>query len=102
MANVALLIAGGSGNRMRQDIPKQFITVNERPVIVYTLEAFEKHTVVQDMMLVLSRFDIGYNAKIFCGIKPERIRSRNISYTEILDFSTQHTLEIIGNLINSI
>ena len=66
------------------------------------LEAFEKHTVVQEMMLVLSRFDIGYNAKIFCGIKPERIRSRNISYTEILDFSTQHTLEIIGNLINSI
>ncbi len=43
MANIALLIAGGSGNRMHQDIPKQFLTVNERPVIVYTLEAFEKH-----------------------------------------------------------
>lgn len=37
MANVALLIAGGSGNRMGQSIPKQFLTVNERPVIVYTL-----------------------------------------------------------------
>ena len=43
MANICLLIAGGSGNRMHQDIPKQFITVNEKPVIVYTLEAFEKH-----------------------------------------------------------
>lgn len=43
MANIGLIIAGGSGNRMHQDIPKQFITVNERPVIVYTLEAFEKH-----------------------------------------------------------
>ncbi|MBR1821153.1 MAG: 2-C-methyl-D-erythritol 4-phosphate cytidylyltransferase [Clostridia bacterium] len=43
MANVCLLIAGGSGNRMHQDIPKQFLTVNERPVIVYTLEAFQKH-----------------------------------------------------------
>ncbi|MDO4973585.1 MAG: IspD/TarI family cytidylyltransferase [Eubacteriales bacterium] len=41
--NIALIIAGGSGNRMHQDIPKQFITVYERPVIVYTLEAFEKH-----------------------------------------------------------
>ena len=41
MANVALLIAGGSGNRMGQSIPKQFLTVNERPVIVYTLEAFQ-------------------------------------------------------------
>lgn len=43
MANIGLIIAGGTGNRMHQDIPKQFITVNERPVIVYTLEAFEKH-----------------------------------------------------------
>lgn len=41
--NIALLIAGGSGNRMGQSIPKQFLTVNERPVIVYTLEAFQKH-----------------------------------------------------------
>lgn len=43
MKNIALLIAGGSGNRMHQDIPKQFLTVNEKPVIVYTLEAFERH-----------------------------------------------------------
>lgn len=40
--NTALLIAGGSGARMHQDIPKQFLTVNEKPVIVYTLEAFQK------------------------------------------------------------
>ena len=37
MANIALIIAGGSGVRMHQDIPKQFLTVNEKPVIVYTL-----------------------------------------------------------------
>ena len=48
MKNIAMLIAGGSGNRMRQDIPKQFITVNERPVIVYTLEAFEKHPEIDE------------------------------------------------------
>lgn len=52
MANVALLIAGGSGNRMHQDIPKQFITVNERPVIVYTLEAFEKHPEIDAITVV--------------------------------------------------
>ena len=43
MANIALLIAGGAGARMHQNIPKQFLTVNERPVIVYTLEAFQQH-----------------------------------------------------------
>ena len=52
MANVGLLIAGGSGNRMHQDIPKQFITVNERPVIVYTLEAFENHPEIDAIAVV--------------------------------------------------
>ena len=52
MANIALLIAGGSGNRMGQDIPKQFLTVNERPVIVYTLEAFEKHPAIDSIAVV--------------------------------------------------
>jgi 2-C-methyl-D-erythritol 4-phosphate cytidylyltransferase len=52
MANIALIIAGGSGNRMHQDIPKQFITVNERPVIVYTLEAFEKHPEIDAIAVV--------------------------------------------------
>ena len=41
--NVAIIIAGGKGNRMGQDIPKQFIHVNNKPVIIYTLEAFEHH-----------------------------------------------------------
>lgn len=41
--NIALLIAGGVGNRMHQEIPKQFLNVYDKPVIVYTLEAFQKH-----------------------------------------------------------
>ena len=52
MASIGLLIAGGSGNRMHQDIPKQFITVNERPVIVYTLEAFEHHPEIDAIAVV--------------------------------------------------
>ena len=43
MANIALVIAGGVGARMGQDIPKQFINVYDKPVIIYTLEAFQKH-----------------------------------------------------------
>lgn len=52
MANVALLIAGGSGSRMHQNIPKQFLTVNERPVIVYTLEAFQRHAEIDAIAVV--------------------------------------------------
>lgn len=41
--NVALIIAGGSGIRMGYDIPKQFINIYDKPVIIYTLEGFQKH-----------------------------------------------------------
>lgn len=41
--NVALIIAGGSGHRMGQDIPKQFINVFDKPILIYTLEGFQKH-----------------------------------------------------------
>lgn len=41
--NIALIIAGGSGERMHQDIPKQFLSVHDKPIIIYTFEAFQKH-----------------------------------------------------------
>lgn len=50
--NVALIIAGGVGNRMGQDIPKQFLTVNEKPVIIYTLEAFQSHPEIDSIAVV--------------------------------------------------
>ena len=41
--NIAIITAGGSGSRMGQDIPKQFINVYDKPVLIYTLEGFQKH-----------------------------------------------------------
>lgn len=39
--NIALLTAGGVGNRMGQDIPKQFMPIDNCPVIIYTMQAFQ-------------------------------------------------------------
>lgn len=50
--NIALIIAGGVGARMHQSIPKQFLSVNERPVIVYTLEAFQSHPEIDAIAVV--------------------------------------------------
>lgn len=41
--NIAIIIAGGCGSRMGQDIPKQFLNVNDKPILIYTLESFQKH-----------------------------------------------------------
>ena len=40
---IAVIIAGGSGTRMGHDIPKQFIRVKDKSVIIYTLEVFQDH-----------------------------------------------------------
>ncbi|MCI6861211.1 MAG: 2-C-methyl-D-erythritol 4-phosphate cytidylyltransferase [Prevotella sp.] len=50
--NIALIIAGGSGNRMGQDIPKQFINVYDKPVLIYTLESFQKHPLINAIEVV--------------------------------------------------
>lgn len=52
MANIALIIAGGSGNRMGQDIPKQFINVYDKPIIIYTLEGFQRHPMIDAIEVV--------------------------------------------------
>lgn len=52
MKNIAIIIAGGSGKRMGQDIPKQFLNVGEKPIIIYTLEAFENHPSIDGIIVV--------------------------------------------------
>lgn len=50
--NVALIIAGGVGSRMHQEIPKQFINVYDKPVLVYTMEAFQRHPMIDAIEVV--------------------------------------------------
>lgn len=50
--NIALIIAGGSGNRTGQDIPKQFINVDNKPIIIYTLEVFQKNSNIDKILVV--------------------------------------------------
>ena len=50
--NVAIIIAGGVGSRMKMDIPKQFIHVYGKPVIIYTLEGFQRHPEIDAIEVV--------------------------------------------------
>ena len=50
--NIAVIIAGGSGQRMGLDIPKQFINVYDKPVLIYTLEAFQRHPMIDAIEVV--------------------------------------------------
>lgn len=50
--NIAIIIAGGVGSRMGQDIPKQFINVYDKPILIYTLEGFEKDPLIDAIEVV--------------------------------------------------
>lgn len=50
--NVALLTAAGNGSRMHQDIPKQFLHIDNKPIILYTMEAFERNPQIDAIMVV--------------------------------------------------
>lgn len=49
----ALIVAGGSGNRMKNSVPKQFISVNGKPILMHTLEVFHRYDAEMEIVLVL-------------------------------------------------
>jgi 2-C-methyl-D-erythritol 4-phosphate cytidylyltransferase len=50
--NIALIIAGGTGKRAQQEIPKQFVDIDGKPILVYTLESFQVHPDIHAIELV--------------------------------------------------
>ena len=58
--NVAIILAGGVGSRVGADRPKQFIEVFGKPVIVYTVEAFQNHPEIDAVEIVCIKSHIEY------------------------------------------
>lgn len=50
--NIAVILAGGSGNRMGLDIPKQFYSIQGKPILIYTLEGFQRHPQIDAIEVV--------------------------------------------------
>lgn len=70
--NIAIVLAGGIGNRMRsKTVPKQFLEVHERPILIYTLEKFEENENIDAIVVSCVEEWIDYCWKIIYkfGIK---------------------------------
>lgn len=59
MKNIAVILAGGTGTRMGEEIPKQFISVMGKPIIQYSMETFENHPLIDEMIVVLPHEYVG-------------------------------------------
>ncbi len=50
--NIVVILAGGKSSRNRQNIPSQFINVHGKPIIVYCMEKYQSHPMIDDIYVV--------------------------------------------------
>lgn len=59
--NIVIITAGGIGSRLNKEIPKQFLEINNKPLLVYTLEVFQNHADIDEILCVCLK---GYESLI--------------------------------------
>lgn len=58
--NCVVIVAGGKGKRMGEPISKQFLLLDDKPILYYTLKVFDNCNSIDDIILVISKEDIDY------------------------------------------
>lgn len=91
---VSIILAGGKGKRMGAKVSKQFIEINEKPIIYYTLKAFEKCKEIDEIILVLPKDEIDYFKK---EIEPKF----NFKISKIIEGGEERQ-DSVYNALNSI
>ncbi len=73
--NIVVIFAGGSGQRMHtKDIPKQFLEMHGKPIIIYTLELFEKHPEIDAIVIACKEDWIEYLEKLLYKYRIEKVK----------------------------
>ena len=73
MHNHVILLAGGIGSRVGGPMPKQFLSLNDKPVIVHTLENFEKNSNIDGITIVCVKDWIPYLKEILVEYKISKV-----------------------------
>ncbi len=64
MKKIAIIVAGGTGQRMNMSIPKQFLLLQNKPILFHTLAAFKKAIPDIEQILVLPENQFDYWGKL--------------------------------------
>ena len=74
--NYAIILSGGIGTRMQMgDFPKQYLEVEKKPILLYTLEQFQKSSAVEKIVIVAA--DAWRGLRNFSPLRMPGIRGRN-------------------------
>lgn len=74
MNNYLILLAGGVGARMKSDVPKQFLCIKGKPVIVYTIETFSKNPLIDSIVVVCVKGWIEHLKKLIDEYSLSKVR----------------------------
>ena len=72
--NIALIFAGGVGSRMGADIPKQFLKINNKPIIAITTSIFQNDPNISDIYIVMLKDYIDYTQEIVANYNLSKVR----------------------------
>jgi 2-C-methyl-D-erythritol 4-phosphate cytidylyltransferase len=88
--NIAIILAGGSGRRMGgMNAPKQFVNVYEKPILIHTLEVFDLHqgideiivvcldSYIQDLKMLIRKFELQKVTQVVTAGKTRQESSRS-------------------------
>lgn len=76
MKNMALIFAGGTGQRMNtRTVPKQFLELHGKPILVYTLEQFQWHPLVDGIIVVVLEKWIGHSFELVKRYRLDKVRA---------------------------
>ena len=74
MNNIAVIFAGGTGKRMNiNDKPKQFLECKNKPILIYTLETFDNHPMIDSIIVVMLEKWIDYTKELISKYKLNKV-----------------------------
>lgn len=75
MKNIALIFAGGTGSRMgNTDKPKQFLTIDDKPIIVHTIEKFNNCNMIDGIVITILEEYIDYMRDLVIEFNLDKVK----------------------------
>lgn len=103
--NIAVIFAGGVGKRMHtKEKPKQFLEIYNKPIIVHTLEKFEKHKDIDGIIIVCVENWISYMNDLVYKYRLEKVKKKLFragkqdNFLFIMDYVLRKKLVVMKNL----
>ncbi len=93
MKKYAIIVAGGSGQRMQSAVPKQFLLLQGKPVLYHTLAAFYEADISTEIILVLPVDQFAYWETLIAGLPP--IPHRLVAGGNSRFQSSQHAIQTL-------